>query len=91
MRESFREDLRYIVGRILNDEGTETFDQVERSMACLAAALENAGRGRAGGVSQGELVSFGYVAASICLWQIEQGTNSHHGYVFPAGDETVAM
>ena len=82
MRESFREDLRYIVDRILLDEGVESDDALERCVACLAVGCEIVGTGGAGRGSAGKLVSFGYVAASVCLWQMEQETNEDDDLVF---------
>ena len=82
MKESFREDLRYIVNRILLDGGVESDDALERSLACLAVGCENLEAENSGVRSSNKLVSFGYVAASVCLWQMEQDTQGDDSLLF---------
>lgn len=72
MKEKFDADASYYVECIVNnDEGMRAEDALERSMACLAAYLERqksfVGAGRNGDM----LVSFGYVAAAVCLRELE--------------------
>ncbi|OCT51734.1 RNA-directed RNA polymerase [Cladophialophora carrionii] len=72
LRESFRDALRYIVGRILKDEGVESEHALERSVACLAVGLETSNSATVKGPLKEVLVSFGYVAASVCLWELDR-------------------
>ncbi|EXJ58741.1 hypothetical protein A1O7_06171 [Cladophialophora yegresii CBS 114405] len=72
LRQSFREALRYIVGRIVKDEGGESEHALARSVACLAVGIETSNSAAVRGASKEVLVSFGYVAASVCLWELDQ-------------------
>jgi hypothetical protein len=70
MKERFNTDLNYIVNAMVKDGGEWSEHSLERSIACLAASLER--RQEAEVQGRGErLVSFGYVAAAICLKEIE--------------------
>ena len=70
MQETFRDDLRYFVNRILN-EGGGHHAGLGVGLACLLVALESEDSGRIGARFRQTLVSFGYVAASVCLWQLQ--------------------
>ncbi len=72
MRDSFRSDLRYIVTRILEEEDLGPTEKLERSLACFVVGLESVSAAKRGSGFKQALVSFGYVAASICLWELEQ-------------------
>jgi len=68
MKEKFEEDSLFIVNCILKD-GTEwSMESLERSMACLAVSLE--ARPEYSGKEQ--LLSFKYLAAAICLREVER-------------------
>ena len=72
MKESFREDLRYTVNRILEEEDFSDTEQLGRSLACFAVALESLTVRNGGMRFKGAMVSFGYVAAAVCLWELER-------------------
>ena len=74
MRDSFRRDLEYIVDRILEEEDFSDDEELERSLACFAVGMENLTAGKGARGSKETLLSFGYVAAAICLWKLEQWT-----------------
>ncbi|TVY55116.1 RNA-dependent RNA polymerase 2 [Lachnellula cervina] len=68
MKEKFDEDTTFIVNCILKD-GDEWSDQaLERSVACLAVSLEDDNVYR----RREKLHSFKYVAAAICLREVEK-------------------
>ncbi|TVY46699.1 putative RNA-dependent RNA polymerase [Lachnellula occidentalis] len=68
MKEKFDEDTTFIVNCILKD-GDEWSDQaLERSVACLAVSLEDDSIYR----RREQLLSFKYVAAAICLREVEK-------------------
>ncbi|TVY45069.1 RNA-dependent RNA polymerase [Lachnellula subtilissima] len=68
MKEKFEEDTTFIVNCILKD-GDEWSDQaLERSVACLAVSLKDGTVHR----RREQLLSFKYVAAAICLREVEK-------------------
>lgn len=68
MKDKFEEDSHFIVNCILKD-GTEWSEEtLERSMACLAVSLED----RHVYKKQDQLLSFKYVAAALCLKEVER-------------------
>lgn len=69
MKEKFEEDIQVVVNCIIKDGEQYSNESLEMSMACLAAALEDrrVGRGR----SEATL-SFKYVAAAVCLREVER-------------------
>jgi hypothetical protein len=90
MKETFREDLRYIVSRILAEETHGLHHGLETSLACLAVALETKSSEDTGGGVKEILVSFGYVAASICLWKLQQWT-PYSGAAYMGGIRGIAI
>jgi hypothetical protein len=68
MKEKFAEDSQSIVNFILKDGNEWSKESLERSMACLAVSLEDrpADRGKE------QLLSFKYVAAGVCLKEVER-------------------
>ncbi len=72
MKEGFSTDLRYIVERISKVDGLPDTEEFERSRACLAVGIEKVTARTRGKGSKETLVSFGYIAASICLWYLER-------------------
>lgn len=67
MKEKFDEDATFIVNCILKD-GEEWSDQaLERSIACLAVSLLDSRY-----KTREKLLSFKYVAAAICLKEVEK-------------------
>jgi hypothetical protein len=78
MKERFNRELGYIVNCIVREEGGDagsgkSDESLERSMACLAASLESGSRTAtpATGSRQETLVGFGYVAAAVCLREMQ--------------------
>ena len=90
MKQGFREDLRHIVSRILTEDTESLNEGLERCIACLAIALEKPNAQNSERRSQERLVSFGYVAASTCLWEMEQWT-PFSGEVYAGSIHTVAI
>ncbi|KAH0559780.1 hypothetical protein GP486_003706 [Trichoglossum hirsutum] len=66
MKERFNRDVSFVVDCIIkdNDGGAKSEEALERSIACLAVAMEDE-------MKPGTLVSFKYVAAAVCLKEIE--------------------
>jgi hypothetical protein len=69
MREGFGDDVAYIRNRIRMDEEGSVEEALPRAIACFAVAMRERGL-RVG--KGGRLVSFRYVAASICLEELER-------------------
>lgn len=68
MKEKFEEDTQVIVNCIIKDGDQPSNESLEMSMACLAVSLEDRrGRGR----SEATL-SFKYLAAAVCLREVER-------------------
>ena len=67
MKDKFEEDSLFIVNCILKEDGDWSEDPLERSMACLAVSLEPPKKYR----KHEQLLSFKYVAAAICLREVE--------------------
>jgi hypothetical protein len=68
MKEKFEEDSAFIVKCITKDDDQRSEESLERSMACLAASLEDSDTYK----RRDKLLSFKYVAASVCLWEVER-------------------
>lgn len=71
MKEKFDEDSLYIVNLIVKDENSPAEyhkESLERSMACLAVSLEDSPPGHR---DTEHLCSFKYVAAAVCLREVE--------------------
>lgn len=68
MKEKFEEDSAYIVSCIVKDDTEWSDESLERSIACLAAGLEERHAYR----RQEPLLSFKYVAAAVCLREVER-------------------
>lgn len=67
MRETFDENATFIVNCILKNGDEWSEQALERSIACLAVSLEDDPYHR-----REPLVSFKYVAAAICLREVER-------------------
>jgi hypothetical protein len=61
------------------DDGIDSELALERSVACLALACGFAGSSNKFTAVSNEIFSFGYVAARICLWQLEHQTTEEGG------------
>jgi hypothetical protein len=71
MKEEFDRDAAFIVQCIRTKEDVDGDEGLERSMACLAVSLE--GRKSGGSFKGGtRLVSFGYIAAAVCLKELDR-------------------
>lgn len=68
MKEKFDGDAEFIVNCVVKDDAEWSEEALERSMACLAVSLED----KKGFKRGGELVSFRYVAAAMCLREVER-------------------
>ncbi len=69
MKERFNEDLAFIVNCMVKNGIERSEESLERSMACFKAGLETRARVSKMGA---ELVSFRYVAAAVCLKEVEK-------------------
>lgn len=80
MREKFEEDVTFTVERIVGRVGDRAEDSLERSIACLSLSVEREERegertyDRRYERSAGRLRSWGWVAASVCLREVERFT-----------------
>lgn len=83
MKERFEKDVAFIINNIVKDGAEPSMEALERSVACFEISFE-LGRVRK---RSGELVSFKYVAAAVCLKEIERcsggrlGTSLHDNNV----------
>jgi 2-keto-4-pentenoate hydratase len=68
MKEQFEKDVVFIVNNIVKDGAEPSMEALERSVACFEVSLE-IGRTRK---NSEQLVSFKYVAAAVCLKEIER-------------------
>jgi hypothetical protein len=68
MKDKFEEEALFIVNCILNEDGDWSEESLERSMACLAVSLQ-APKTHS---KLEQLLSFEYVAAAICLREVER-------------------
>jgi hypothetical protein len=68
MKDKFEEDALFIVNCIVKDGTKWSGESLERSMACLAVSLEDRRTYR----KQEQLLSFKYVAAAVCLREVER-------------------
>jgi hypothetical protein len=68
MKDKFEEEALFIVNCILKEDGDWSEESLERSMACLAVSLEAPKTHR----KQEHLLSFKYVAAAVCLREVER-------------------
>jgi hypothetical protein len=68
MRDRFSEDLAYIVNCILKDGREKSAESLAQSIACFEVSLEPVTTALRSGVG---LVSFRYVAAAVCLKEVD--------------------
>lgn len=68
LKEKFGEDSLYIVNLIVRDGDEWHPESLERSMACLAVSLEDSPPGHR---DTEHLCSFKYVAAAVCLREVD--------------------
>ncbi|KAH0536953.1 hypothetical protein FGG08_006218 [Glutinoglossum americanum] len=82
MKEKFDQDVSFIIDYIINDneDGIGDGESLERSIACFAVAMEDGVPGE----GTGALESFKYIAAAVCLKEVEkfQGWSSTFGTNF---------
>jgi len=73
LKEHFDENATWIMNCILkeDDGGKWSDESLERSMACLAVSQEEPEK-RRGWKGREQLISFKYVAAAICLREVER-------------------
>ncbi len=72
MKEAFDRDAGFVVSCMINnDDGEHAKVALERSMACLSVCLNDANAFAGAGRNSDHLVSFGYIAAAICLREME--------------------
>lgn len=71
MKESYERDVLFTINSIFKDGGVHSDEALERSMTCFAVGLEEDGTAAAYKGAGGELRSFMYVAASVCLRELE--------------------
>ena len=71
MKEKFERDVAFTIACILKDPttGKDSEEALERSIACLAVAMEEK---EARSKKVGVLCSFRYVAAAVCLREVER-------------------
>lgn len=68
LKEKFEQDSAFFVNCIVRDGDDYSEESLERSIACLAVSLEERNGGRRGE----QLQSFKYVAAAVCLREVER-------------------
>jgi len=72
LKEHFDDSAKWIVDCILKeDDGKWSAESLPRSMACLAVSLEEPEK-RRGWKGREQLISFKYVAAAVCLREVER-------------------
>jgi hypothetical protein len=69
MRESFADDVAYIRNRIRMDEEGNSDEALPRAIACLEDAMASQGL-KVG--KEGRLLSYRYIAAAVCLEELER-------------------
>jgi hypothetical protein len=72
LRERFDKDVAFTINNIVKDGAEPSMEALERSVACFEVSFEI---GRSRSRKMGELVSFKYVAAAVCLREIERCSN----------------
>ena len=68
MKDRFEKDVEFLINNIVKDGAEPSMDALERSVACFEVSFE-IGRTRK---KSEQLVSFKYVAAAVCLKEIER-------------------
>jgi len=71
LKEHFDDNAKWIVNCILKNDGELSDESLERSMACLAVSLEEPEQ-RKGWKRREQLISFKYVAAAVCLKEVDR-------------------
>ncbi|KAM3066365.1 hypothetical protein ACMFMG_003126 [Clarireedia jacksonii] len=69
MKEKYDADANYVIDCIIRDKAEYSEEALERSIACFAASLEDQGTGKK---RAEEVVSFKYLAAAVCLREMER-------------------
>jgi hypothetical protein len=67
LKEKFDSDALFFVNNIIKDGDIRSEEALERSMACLSVSLEHRDQHKKGK----QLQSFKYVAAAVCLKQVD--------------------
>lgn len=72
MKEAYDRDAGFIVSCIINDnDGDHANDALERSIACFAIGFEERKYSKGIGRRGEPLSSFGYIAAAVCLKELD--------------------
>lgn len=71
MRDDYEGVVEFTVSRIRNKEGGRA-ESLERSIACMSLGLEQDGRNRQVQLGRMNLLSFRWIAASVCLQEMER-------------------
>ncbi|PBP20340.1 RNA-dependent RNA polymerase [Diplocarpon rosae] len=72
MKEAYDRDAGFVIKCMLNnDDGERAEDALERSMACLSVCLDEGNAFVTAGRNSDQLVSFGYIAAAVCLREMD--------------------
>ena len=81
MKETFERDVAFTINCIVKGSQEDGKDErLERSIACLGVAVKEAGNKRERG--RRKLESFQYIAAAVCLGEVERFQQSL-GLQFP--------
>lgn len=101
MREQFNRDVAHTRSAIRTDDDGNIDEALPRSIACLYVAVKRPGLKKTWGGREVELKSFAYVAASVCLEELERfhggllkrydtKSKGNNMRVFKSGREVVA-
>ncbi|MCJ1477226.1 hypothetical protein MMC13_005897 [Lambiella insularis] len=71
MRDDYEALVSDIVSQIRNKEGGRE-EALERSIACMSLGLEQEGRNRQAKLGRANLLSFRWIAASVCLQEVDR-------------------
>jgi hypothetical protein len=77
MREQFGRDVAYTRSAIRTDDDGNIDEALPRSIACLWVAVNKAGMKKIWDGKEVELKSFAYVAAAVCLEELERFHGGH--------------
>jgi len=77
MREQFSRDIAHTRSAIRTDDDGNIDEALPRAIACLWVAVNRTGLKKSWGGKEVELKSFGYVAAAVCLEELESFHGGH--------------
>ncbi|KIV93880.1 hypothetical protein PV10_05059 [Exophiala mesophila] len=78
LRDQVNTAMTYIVNRIIKDGYEESEDSLERSIACFLISVKSLDDSQDGRGRGEKLISFCYVAAAVCLREIEKSQSRSH-------------